>query len=351
MKRLLSGTIAVGLVGSATLLGSGAANADGETALIVPGTREHNGPLKALYHFDPAWRPQIGANYYDSANASKKIVSYPASAWPLSGLDSPTVGETVVVGSDNLDAEIRNTPGPKVVTALSLGTLVLDEEQARLATDPNAPPPDELTFVKVSDPSTVLQRAFKPGTHVPVLDYTVPAPVESQYDTIQIVSEYDVFADPPDRPGNLLAAINSVMGQNHSDAAFSNPADLPPPIVTTNSRGATTTTYFIPAGELPLTTQFRKWGMPVPVADRLETVMRPMVDNAYARNDDPGQPPAPKQPAIPLNLQNLNLPTVNVPSLNVPAVGPGPAAAAPANPVNLINAGRIVSKLLPGGRR
>jgi hypothetical protein len=342
--------MAVGMVGSATLLGGGVANAEGETALILPGASEPVGPMRALYHFDPAWRPQIGANYYDSANADKQIIGYPGSMWPITGLDAPTVGESVVVGTDNLDAAIRSTPGPKVVTSLSMGTLALDAEQRRLATDPTAPPPDELTFIKVSTPSTVLQRAFKPGTHVPVIDYTVQAPFESQYDTIEIVSEYDLYADPPDRK-NPLAYINGIMGQSHSNVAFSNPADLPPPIVTTNSRGATTTTYFIPAEELPLTSQFREWGVPTPVADRLETVMRPMVDNAYARNDDPGQPPAPQRPAVPLNLQNLNLPKVNVPSLNVPAIGPGPAAGAPANPVNLLNAGRIVSKLIPGGKR
>ncbi|KCJ24703.1 hypothetical protein W017_01947 [Mycobacterium tuberculosis TB_RSA107] len=55
------------------------------------------------------------------------------------------------------------------MAGLSQGTLVLDREQARLANDPTAPPPGQLTFIKAGDPNNLLWRAFRPGTHVPIV--------------------------------------------------------------------------------------------------------------------------------------------------------------------------------------
>ncbi|CLS64572.1 Conserved exported protein of uncharacterised function [Mycobacterium tuberculosis] len=191
VTKLLVGAIAGGMLACAAILGDGIASAD--TALIVPGTAPSPyGPLRSLYHFNPAMQPQIGANYYNPT-ATRHVVSYPGSFWPVTGLNSPTVGSSVSAGTNNLDAAIRSTDGPIFVAGLSQGTLVLDREQARLANDPTAPPPGQLTFIKAGDPNNLLWRAFRPGTHVPIIDYTVPAPAESQYDTINIVGQYDIF--------------------------------------------------------------------------------------------------------------------------------------------------------------
>jgi len=355
VNKLLAGAVAVGMLSTAGVCGTGVAA--GETALIVPGTAPSPyKPLKAIYRFNPATQSQIGDKYYDSAGAARQVIPYPGSLWPLTGMDSPTLGESVDIGTNNLDSAIRGTDGPIAVTGLSQGVLALNAEQARLATDPNAPPPDQLVFIKAGDPDRVLARAFKPGTHIPLFNYTVPAPVESQYDTKEIVAEYDIFSDPPDRPGNLLADLNAVMAggyYGHSATAFSDPALVAPQdvTVTTNSKGATTTTYLIRADELPITRMLQQQaGLSPEMAQRVDQVLRPMVDNAYTRNDDPAAP-APQRPAAPLNLQNLDLPTVNVPSLNIPGVGPGLGpVTAPLNPINLINAGRILSKVLPGKR-
>jgi hypothetical protein len=314
-----------------------------------------------MYRFNPAEQPEIGANYYDSAGATRKVIPYPGSLWPLTGMDSPTLGESVDIGTNNLDSAIRATDGPIAVTGLSQGVLALNAEQARLATDPNAPPPDQLVFIKAGDPGRLLARAFKPGTYVPFANYTVPAPVESQYDTKEIVAQYDIFSDPPDRPGNLLADLNGVMAggyYGHSATAFSDPAHVAPQdvTVTTNSKGATTTTYFIRSNQLPLTRLLEdQAGLSPGMAQQVDAVLRPMVDKAYTRNDPPAAPaPAPQNPAMPVNLQNLNvpttlqnlnLPTLNVPALNVPAVGP--AVTSPVQAANVANTVRILQNLLP----
>src|SRR5262249_26037583 len=67
------------------------------------------------------------------------------------GVDGPSVGESVDEGAGNLDAAIRNG-GRGTAIGLSEGSLVLEAEQARLANDPTAPPPDQLSFATFGDP-------------------------------------------------------------------------------------------------------------------------------------------------------------------------------------------------------
>jgi hypothetical protein len=126
---------------------------------------------------------------------------------------------------------------------------------------------------------------------VPFLDYPVPPPVESQYDTKIFVSAYDSIADFPDRPDNLMALANTLVGlaTGHTAVAFTNPSMVPPQNIrtTVNSRGATTTTYLIPETHLPLVLPFKYLGVPEDVLNKLDAELKPMVDAGYSRNDDP----------------------------------------------------------------
>lgn len=313
MNKLFAGVVAAGMFTGATLFSDDVASAD--TALIVPGTAPSPyGPLRALYHFNPAMQPQIGENYY-SPDAVRRVIPYPGSFWPVTGLDSPTIGRSVDTGTNNLDAAIRSTSGPTSVAGLSQGSLALDREQARLAHDPTAPPPDQLTFIKAGNPDNLLRKAFTPGTHLPVIDYTVPGAVESQYDTVNIVGQYDMFSDPPNHPGNLLADLNAIAASGysgHSATAFSDPARVPPWDVrrTTNDLGGTTTTYFIRSGELPLARALVKGAGLPPEAERsIDATLRPMIDRAY----DPGPAHNPVQiingiTHIPTAISAVNIP-------------------------------------------
>lgn len=123
----------------------------------------------------------------------------------------------------------------------------------------------------------------------------MPAPVESQYHTNLVVAEYDGLADFPDGNANFLSLANAVMGAMtvHTPAAFTTPADVPPGniITTTNSRGATTTTYLIPAKQLPLTMPLRDLGMPSDMVDQLDGALRPEVDAGYSRHGGTPAPP------------------------------------------------------------
>lgn len=216
---------------------------------------------------------------------------------PGLGIDGPSVGESVDEGEVNLATAIREG-GPGTAIGLSEGALVLNAVQARLAADPTAPPPGDLSFATYGDPvarhafgESFLTMNFPVGSVVPSLDYRIPAPVESQYDTHMFVSAYDSIADWPDRQDNLMAVMNAIVGlaTGHTAVAFTNPSMVPERNIrrTVNSRGATTTTYLIPEQHLPLVLPFKYLGVDQDTLTRLDAVLQPMVDSGYSRNDDP----------------------------------------------------------------
>ena len=125
--------------------------------------------------------------------------------------------------------------------------MVIDHEQARLLNDPDAPPADQVTFIIFGNPERGVLALLPNGTYVPLVGYTTSTPVESQYDTIIVIGEYDGFADPPDRPWNLFSTLNAVIGAGVVHSLY---ADVDP--------------------------------------DRIDDVVRPIVDAGYSRNDDAG---------------------------------------------------------------
>ena len=311
MKRILAGAIAAGLVGSAGSLGYGVASAE-ENAVVVGGARAPGIPYTAYTNAS-------GRYYYPGANRAN--IDYPGGLaqgrlpdliWPGTPLSTPTVGESVVIGDNNLTTAIQDRAGapvPTVAIGLSEGSLVLDATQERLAHDPAAPPPDQLSFAMFGDPAgrhafgqSLLTTMFPTGTFVPMIDYVIPPVVDSQYDTTRVIAAYDGISDFPDRPENLISVANSIMGAAivHTPVAFTHPSDVPPQNIrtTTNSRGATTTTYLVPNKYLPLTMPLRNLGLPPEQIDQLDRALQPMVDAGYSRNDNPAIAPRTVDPAV-----------------------------------------------------
>ncbi|MGV9799472.1 acyltransferase PE [Mycobacterium sp. NPDC003449] len=219
---------------------------------------------------------------------------------PGLGLDGPSIGESVDEGEGNLDAAVRQGHG--VAMGLSEGALVLNAVKARLANDPTAPPPDQLSFATFGDPiakhpfgESFLTQNFPVGSVVPFMDYRIPPPVESQYHTDQFISAYDSIADWPDRPDNLFSVANAIAGlaTGHTAIAFTNPSNVPPQNIrtTVNSRGATTTSYLVPEEHLPLVLPFKYLGYDQGTLNQLDAILKPRVDAGYSRNDDPATAP------------------------------------------------------------
>jgi diacyltrehalose acyltransferase len=331
MKKLLAGVTALVTVSATGCFGIGTASADDTTAgsAPAPGTSADwtayalGGAHVLGIPYDEYIRRE-GDEWFPGLK--RQIVRYPAGQvqghvlerlfpgigkldelFPGLGVNGPSIGESVDEGAGNLDAAIRNG-GRGTSIGLSEGSLVLDAEQARLANDPTAPPPDQLNFATFGDPiarhafgQSFLTAMFPVGSVVPALDYRIPPPFESQYDTKMFVSAYDSIADFPDRPDNLFALANTLMGlaTGHTAVAFTNPSMVPPQNIrtTVNSKGATTTTYLIPEKHLPLVMPLAYIGIDEDTLNKLDAILIPRVNAGYSRNDDPSTAPIQVDPA------------------------------------------------------
>ncbi len=274
--------------------------------------------------------PLINAHYYDCDGCTPTIVRYPRTAGPLFGPGAPFADESIAIGAAKAVDDVRKAPGSSVISGLSLGAMTADAAQRSFDADPNRPATSELTFIVAGDPSRVtplttgIGSYFPVGFRIPVLGWTAARPPsESTYDTVVVVGEYEWAGDFPDRPWNLLADINSLVAFNytHSEASLTSPADIPLQdiVTTTNSRGATTTTYLWPSPELPLLKRFDKI-LPPKLITAANDVLKPMVDRAYSRYD-----------AVTGNRAPYLKPTDGLPTLVRPGI---PSAAARGVPLS-----------------
>ena len=230
-------------------------------------------------------------------------VSWPQEARPLTGDDSLTLAESVTQGADNLDVALAQAltqigPGEHVtIIGLSAGALVADEQLKRLLADPDAPDKSKLSFVVIADSS---RSSFNQNRYDDVLNYQYSTPVDTKYDTVVVVAEYDGFADFPDRVWNIVAVINAYVGEflNHVPSVFTDLSTVDPSdiTVTTNSLGGVTTKYFIPSEHLPLVEL-------LPFLEPQEAFLKQIVDSAYKRNDAQGAATIPA-PAAAVEVAN-----------------------------------------------
>lgn len=235
------------------------------------------------------------------------------SAWPdesvlkLSGLFDLTFDQSVAQGVTNLDQEISDRPGEHlVVFGYSQGAIVANlEKQALQDQYPNGDGPD-IEFMLIGDPNVPnggLAARF-PGLYLPILDFTFngPAPTDTQFHTTDVIQQYDGVSDFPLYPINLASTGNALLG-----AVFIHPRDLevnPEGVIHTVT--GDTDYYFLPTENLPLFEPLRLVGVPEPVIDVVEPVVKEVVEMGYDRTIPPGTPtPARLIPPLP-TAQNVH---------------------------------------------
>ena len=225
----------------------------------------------------------------------------------LSGLFDLTFDQSVAQGVTNLDQEISDRPGEHlVVFGYSQGAIVANlEKQALQDQYPNGDGPD-IEFVLIGDPNVPnggLAARF-PGLYLPILDFTFngPAPTDTQFHTTDVIQQYDGVSDFPLYPINLASTGNALLG-----AVFIHPRDLevnPEGVIHTVT--GDTDYYFLPTENLPLFEPLRLVGVPEPVIDVVEPVVKEVVEMGYDRTIPPGTPtPARLIPPLP-TAQNVH---------------------------------------------
>lgn len=228
-----------------------------------------------------------GQNWFPGTVA--QVVNYPASAGIFSGsLFAPTVNQGVAIGQQLLNGQIMDavsTGTPVHVAGLSLGTIVANRELAFLANNPSAPPPNALQFALFSSPELGLAHIYLPtGTTIPLIDYTVQALSNTQYNVDVVYGQYDFFGHPPDRPWNIPAWVNSLFGTvyEHNTASLASMSDAVEVSSVTAPLGGTITTYMIPSPTLPMLLPLQEIGVPQPIVGGLNSFLKPIVDAGYS---------------------------------------------------------------------
>lgn len=218
-------------------------------------------------------------------------LAYEASLFPAQG--RTPLDLSVATGVAALNAAIAAAPVCNRIVIFSVsqgGVVTSDVEQAEIASGSTR----TFLFVRLGDPSTaegIMGR--NTGIHLPGLTF-VAAPEESPWDTVIIAHQYEGLSDWPVQQANLIADINALLGAVTYHNPWSYNVDLSSipesnVTVTVNSLGATTTRYLIPAtGLLPILRPLQALGITDPVLQKLQAVLKPIVDSAYEPIPNPG---------------------------------------------------------------
>jgi diacyltrehalose acyltransferase len=267
-KRLMAATMSF-LVASGSLTN---VVSHAEQAILIPGAM----PLKQI---NP-WYPSVVASY-----PSIGVHFRGDDLWQLIDYSqNPLASDTALrEGVNRAMAAIGGVEGGVAIIGESMGSMVA----WRVAEELAAADPDrtDVRVVLIAPPETGVAEYFKEGTYIPILNYRITRIRESEYPTTVVIGEYDGWADPPDRPWNLISSANALLGTQivHGPPIFT--ADPADGIATTDGN---VTTVFVPTAKLPLTQVLRDVGVPDALVDKADEVLRPIVDAGYVRHDQPG---------------------------------------------------------------
>jgi len=294
-------TLQVGYSEGVSLLAS-------QAALIMNGTFE---PV-----ITPEWISQVmqelvtptrGEGYTGTA------MTTPEEFWPVSGLFSLTFNDSVKTGYELLDAQVHQNlqadPGtPLAVFGYSQSAMIATVHKRSLAAqyaDGQDLPP--VSFVVAGNPYRpnggflarfpMLAQLLAPSTQ------TNATPTDTGLATYDIARQYEMWADFPTYPLNLLADINALFGlmdhwylpesvtpllSNLLSTVSLDPASPNYNPDTVVQHYGDTTYYTIPAQHLPMLYPLRWIGLG-PLTDIVEPTLRVLIELGYDRTASPGQ--------------------------------------------------------------
>jgi len=266
-------------------------------ALIMAGTNMHV--------VDQAWvdlavddyiRPSLGGDY-----TGVPVVT-PAQFWPFTSPDDMFFDLSVLAGTGVIDAAIDATTDPTVVFGYSQSSVIataakrhLAERAADASGTGSVPPVSFVMLANLNRPNGGINARFT-GAVITKLGWTFSAatPTDTPFTTVDVARQYDLFADFPRYPLNLIADANAVVALFYGAHDYShvtlNPADPRYDPNTVVQHFGDTTYYFIPAPMLPVLRPLRDLGFDPVLLDAAEPAMRVLVEFGYDRSTPFGQP-------------------------------------------------------------
>ncbi len=277
-------------IGMATLLIAGSATGAAATVLTLEGGLVG---LQPFFHFTPE-------------NLQGDLCKAPNTCTPLNYFALPVGPATQQGGqlvSDRIaDIHAEDSEEDVVLFGHSQGGQVIYSALRDWSTGAlPAPDPEHVTWVSTGNPEN------KYGGTMGGIGYTngEGLPADLDYDGMEVIRQYDGWADEPDDAGNLLAVINAYIGRQTLHTAYED-VDVDDP------RNVTKTEYYCDVGVCSETNHKSKvtyvWvptdTLPLvawtgPFAPALDNMLRPIVDKAYT-----GRPaiPDPTPPASESNV-------------------------------------------------
>jgi PE-PPE domain len=268
------------------------------------------------------FRDTIIRDYIDPAtghNYTSVLVPTPASIATTSRPDGLADLQAAMAHQEMVD------PGqPYLVEGYSQSATIAMEEKLQLLEAGQHPDVTFLLLGSLSRPDGGINERF-PDFVFPGVGGIFPLdgaePTDAGIPTIDIVNQYDFFADFPQFPLNPVSDLNALLGIIYAHAAygdgplpepfpaiFPESAPLTGPYADEYTLGSTetvqqidgdTTFYFVPTDELPLLDPLRTLGVPEPVLNIFQPALQVIVEAGYDRSIPFGDPtPAELIPTI-----------------------------------------------------
>jgi len=215
---------------------------------------------------------------------------------------------------------------PVILFGHSQGGEVIYSNLLRWKEDPNtAPDPSRVTWVSIGNPENALG-----GVTTKFPFPTKPAPVDTEYAGIEVIRQYDGWADAPDNPFNLLAVLNAVIGSQSYHLDYFNVNLNDPNNVTytpdqPDGTPGNVTYVYVPSKVIPLV---KDTGFLAPILDQW---LRPIIEAGYDRPVEIPNPNTPKStPPAAVTDTPAVLAAESVPAapMVAPALAPVPDIAA-----------------------
>jgi hypothetical protein len=238
-----------------------------------------------------------------SVTGDPKMLGPGGAAWPdepwwkLSGLFDLTADQSVQAGVADLEAAMAAHGNDHlVIFGASQGAFIANKEKRKLAEQypPGTTAPD-IDFVLLGDPNVPnggLNSRF-PGLPTVILGtFDGPELTDTQFHTDVINRQYDMAADFPLYPLNVVADLNAVLGffylhTNLFDVSLPTDPTTSPAYQGTHGDSSY---YFFPTADLPLFAPLRQLGVPEALIDVVEPFFRAIVELGYDRTIPPWEP-------------------------------------------------------------